>query len=452
MAKLIQGKTPAQWREHCPDMDRIMAAVPLLWINPDYAGMDQSSAGQSLGPKNIRAAERRLQRFAPYIAKVFADTRGDGGLIESPLREVSQLQLALNSVFDWQIDGRMMLKCDNQLPISGSIKARGGIYEVLKLAESVALEHGLIEPDGDYTHFDSDDFRRLFARYSVAVGSTGNLGLSIGIMSAQLGFRATVHMSADARQWKKDLLREKGVEVIEYDADYGEAVKQGRAQAAADPAMHFIDDENSVDLFLGYAVAAGRLRAQLHNLDIVVDAQHPLCVYLPCGVGGGPGGIAFGLKLLFGDAVHCFFAEPVAAPCMLLGLATGLHEAVDVRDFGLDNVTESDGLAVSSPSGFVGRLLQGMISGVFTVQDEMLFRLLAMTRDHEQIALEPSALAGLSGPAMLTRSRAGQDYLREQGLADRMDDVTHIVWATGGSMVPAAEMEAYYQKGLFSCG
>lgn len=57
--------------------------------------------------------------------------------------------------------------------------------------------------------------------------------------------------------------------------------------------------------------------------------------------------MAFGLKLLLGDAVHCWFAEPVAAPCMLLGLITDRHEAVSVHDIGLDNRTAADGLAVA---------------------------------------------------------------------------------------------------------
>ncbi len=450
MPESVLGRTLADWRAAYPEIGPVLDARPTLWVNPEYRGVETEP--RALDATDIDDAAARLARFAPYIAKVFPETRAAAGLIESPLRAVPNLARRFADLFDWRIPGRLLLKCDNQLAVSGSIKARGGIYEVLKFAESLALARGLIGPGDDYAAFANDDFKALFARHSVAVGSTGNLGLSIGIVAAQLGFNASVHMSADARQWKKDLLRERGVEVVEYDADYGEAVRQGRSQADADASVHFVDDENSHDLFLGYAVAASRLRGQLDGLGVIVDADRPLFVYLPCGVGGGPGGIAFGLKAEFGEHVHCFFAEPVASPCMLLGLLTGMHDAVDVRDFGLTGATEADGLAVARPSGFVGRLLRHEISGVCTIQDEMLFRLLALARDAEDIALEPSATAGLTGPAMLLQSEAGQTYLRTQDLQEKLDAVTHIVWATGGNLVPAAEMDACYRRGQFACG
>ncbi|EDZ51658.1 serine ammonia-lyase [Bacillus thuringiensis] len=428
-----------------PLVNKLIATEEVFWINPNIEKYERAIKDSPLNEENVKDAEERLKRFAPYIAKVFPETKGTNGIIESPLVKISSMKEALETNYKQPILGELLLKCDSHLPISGSIKARGGIYEVLKHAEQLALQHGMLTEEDDYSILDSDTCREFFAKYSIAVGSTGNLGLSIGIMSAKLGFNVTVHMSADAKQWKKDLLRSKGVNVIEYEADYSKAVEEGRQQADADPSCYFVDDENSHDLFLGYAVAASRLQKQLEELEIVVDEEHPLFVYLPCGVGGGPGGVAFGLKLLYKDNVHCFFAEPTHSPCMLLGLMTGLHDKITVQDIGIDNVTDADGLAVGRPSGFVGKTMEPFLSGNYTVSDEELYRLLKELADTENIYLEPSALAGMIGPVKVYKE---DEYLQKQQLTEKVKKGTHIVWGTGGSMVPKDVMNEYYRKGL----
>jgi len=369
----------------------------VCWRNPKELPFAQAVQSCSLTVDDILEANARWCRFADYFRQVFPET-GDG-MIESPLRPLPNMKRQMEKDYG-ALSGDLWIKLDSHLPVAGSIKARGGVYEVLKTAEEIAQENGLLTPDTPYRAFASERFRELFSSYSIAVGSTGNLGLSIGIMSAKLGFRVTVHMSADARQWKKELLRSKGVTVVEYESDYSEAVKQGRALAEQDPRCHFVDDENSQTLFLGYAVAALRLKTQLLAQGVIVDETHPLCVYLPCGVGGGPGGVAFGLKQVFGDNVHCFFAEPTHAPCMLLGMATGRHNGISVQEIGIDNLTAADGLAVGRASGFVGRLIEPFLSGCYTLSDERMYRMLAQLADAEGIFLEPSALAGMYGPVL----------------------------------------------------
>ena len=42
----------------------------------------------------------------------------------------------------------------------------------------------------------------------------------------------------------------------------------------------------------------------------------------------------------------------------------------------------------------------------------------------------------------------GKHYLEKHALRQHMPNATHIVWATGGSMVPPDVMEAYYKKGV----
>ncbi|MFD1929686.1 D-serine ammonia-lyase [Sporosarcina siberiensis] len=424
-----------KWKEQLPLIEKMISKEQVLWLNPLLESVTTGISKTGITKMQVQDASDRLERFASYIKSVFPETIVSNGIIESPLTAIPKMKAALEEKYGIQIPGDLLLKQDNILPISGSIKARGGIYEILKHAETLALENGLITIGEDYAKFAESGFKNLFSKHKIAVGSTGNLGLSIGIMSAKLGFNVTVHMSADAKKWKKEMLREKGVTVIEYVEDYSKAVEEGRRQADEDPTCHFVDDENSIDLFLGYAVAGERLAAQLKERGTTVNEENPLFVYLPCGVGGGPGGVAFGLKLAFGDHVHCFFAEPTHSPCMMLGMMTGLHDGISVQDFGLDNKTAADGLAVGTASGFVGKTMEPLLSGCYTLSDETMFQLLKLAADIEGIRLEPSALAGMTGPI---------NVIREHIKGAELSTATHIVWGTGGGMVPEQEMNLYY--------
>lgn len=427
-----------------PLVNKLIALEEISWFNPNITSLEEALPYVGLGEKNIEDASQRLSRFAPYLVEAFPETAAMKGIIESEVFEIEKMKESLEQQFSTPILGRLMLKKDSHLPISGSIKARGGIYEVLTHAEKLAIEAGLLNESDDYSKLMSDDFKQFFSQYSIAVGSTGNLGMSIGIMSAKLGFSVSVHMSADAREWKKNTLRSHGVNVVEYEQDYGVAVEQGRKEAEKDPMCFFIDDENSQTLFLGYSVAGERLKKQFEEKNILVNDEHPLFVYLPCGVGGGPGGVAFGLKMAFGDNVHCIFAEPTHSPCMLLGVHTGLHDEISVQDIGIDNITAADGLAVGRASGFVGRAMERLLDGYYTMTDEAMYLQLGLLNKQEGIKLEPSALAGMMGAIVVSKDQQYQDRMKFDDA--KMKHATHLVWATGGGMVPELEMNSYLEK------
>ncbi|SHJ33176.1 D-serine ammonia-lyase [Geosporobacter subterraneus DSM 17957] len=437
---IVLGKRMEEWEKKYPLLTHLRKYEKVVWNNTELTSVEELLPSLPLSHKDIMDAEARWQRFAPLLMRLFPETSTTEGMIESPLLEIPSMKRAMEHYWNFTIPGQLLIKCDNQLPIAGSIKARGGIYEVLKHAEKLAIDNHMLFLSDDYSKMASAEFREFFSQYAIAVGSTGNLGLSIGIIGAALGFRVTVHMSADAKAWKKKLLREKGVRVIEYASDYSKAVEEGRRQSEGDPKSYFVDDEQSVELFLGYSVAACRLKKQLEQQNIVIDAAHPLIVYLPCGVGGAPGGITFGLKLVFGDHVHCYFAEPTHSPCMLMGLMTGENEKIKVQDFGIDNITDADGLAVGAPSALVTKLVGKWIEGVYTVADKELYPILTLLQDQENTQIEPSASAAFLGPIrLLVEAHEKPAWLGTQPV--------HIAWATGGVFVPKSHMDEFYHKG-----
>lgn len=416
-----------------PQIKQLISRTPIFWQNPDYG----QSANLPFSKADIFDAVARWERFAPYLALAFPETAKMHGVIESPLIELDQMKQRWNEDHLNKLAGQLYLKADNQLPISGSIKSRGGIYEVLKFAEKVAMDHTDLAYMDNYAVLVSDRYKKLFANYGIAVASTGNLALSVGIVAATFGFKTTVYMSHDAKQWKKDELRANGVTVMEYDTNFSAVVSIARAAAKQDPKVHFIDDEGSIDLFLGYAVAGVRLQEQLKQHHIKVDRDHPVVVYLPAGVGGSPSGVTFGLKEIIGPYIHAVFCEPTHVPSVTLGMMTGLNEKISVYDIGLDGLTAADGLAVGRPSRLAGKVMRTLLLGSVTFEDNVIYRYLTQLMDTQQITVEPSAAAGFTAIEPLI------DHVP----AFNSQNATHIVWATGGDMMPTDEQKADYLKG-----
>ena len=419
-----------EWINQYPELVHIINAQPSLWFNK----AQQSISHDLYLPLNKADMEKGrdfMKKYAPFISKTFPETAASNGYITSPLIAIDNFKTLENSKTGFQNTGNLLLKCDHALPVAGSIKARGGFYEVLQFAHNLSVKHGLIHEDG-VADFNTSYFKELFSKYTIGVGSTGNLGLSIGIISAQLGFNVNVYMSHDAKQWKKQLLIQKGANVIEEDGDFSIAIAKGRSETQANPMGYFVDDENSKLLFLGYSLSAFEIQEQLKAQNIIVDNEHPLFVYHPCGVGGSAGGAMFGLKTIYGDAVHSFFAEPTHSPSVLTGLITGALSKISVQDIGLDNITEADGLAVGRASAFASSIIKKLVTGIYTINDNSLFELLNDLYQSENIFLEPSATAGLAGPTTILSS----NYLKKNNI--HASNITHIAWATGGSLIPAA--------------
>ena len=110
---------------------------------------------------------------------------------------------------------------------------------------------------------------------------------------------------------------------------------------------------------------------------------------------------------LYNDALRSFTAEQWAAMIR------------DMRAMGMDTL-------VLTCSSLVYREMHTALDGCFTVRDESLFMYLRMLDRACGIRIEPSACAGFAG-LQYTAGHPG----------------THIVWSTGGGMVPPDEMEKY---------
>ena len=401
---------------------QLRAGLPAVWLRPPGSLTENSTP---LRAEEVEEARQRLERFRPVLATLFSRSAGNwDGRIRSALLDYPQ-----------QSDlPPLLVKADHDLPMTGSVKARGGVYELLCRVEALAVMSGIVKSGEPLAPLLTPAAREIFSQHRIVVASTGNLGFSIGLVARAFGLDADVHMSHDAKTWKKERLRRTGANVIEHPCDYTETVARARA-AAKSNGGYFIDDESSRLLFVGYTTAAAELAGQLEQRGVKISHDAPLIVYLPCGVGGAPGGITAGLKAIYGSAVRCIFVEPVASACVLAALAVGTGAPVSVYDLGLDNDTIADGLAVPVASKLVLNSVGASIDAAVAVPDATLLEWVRRAWNEARLRLEPSAASGFAAVSLYLAAA------REAGSA-LPPGATHIVWTTGGSQLPEDQFTA----------
>lgn len=74
---------------------KIAAKEELVWINPKEMNYAEYEKNLPVSDEELKDAEERLARFAPFIKKSFPETAETNGIIESPLEPIFEMQKEL---------------------------------------------------------------------------------------------------------------------------------------------------------------------------------------------------------------------------------------------------------------------------------------------------------------------------------------------------------------------
>ncbi|CAL9609213.1 threonine ammonia-lyase [Streptomyces atacamensis] len=223
----------------------------------------------------------------------------------------------------------------------------------------------------------------LKARH-IVTGSSGNHGIALAGLAAELGIRLTVVLAAGANQAKAALIRALGADTIGVAGGVGERDAAARALAAETGAVFVPSSDHPL-------VVAGQGTV---GAEILADAPDAGAVYVPTGGGGLLAGVCLAAR---DHPVRVVGVEPATMPRYARSLAAGRPLCLPSRD------TVADGLRCQRPGTVPYPIVRDRVDDMVTVSDTDV--LAAMDLLHRcGIRAEPSGAVALAG-ALRERGR-----------------------------------------------
>ncbi len=153
-------------------------------------------------------------------------------------------------------------------------------------------------------------------------------------------------------------------------SDPGVAIKEGVKAAQSDPNCFFIDDKFPAHCSLGIPSLASVLKRNLPS-KAVSSMLITLCLSICRVVLAVAWWRHSGLKLAFGDPVHCFYGTN-ALPCYIVHIASGLHNQIFCSGYWYRQPYRSGWPCHWSRIRFVGRAMERLLDGLYSLSDQTM--------------------------------------------------------------------------------
>lgn len=214
----------------------------------------------------------------------------------------------------------------------------------------------------------------------VVAASAGNHGQSLAYAARHRGLRCEVYMPANAAISKLTAVRAFGATVDQEGASVDECVELAR-QRARDAGFQFVHPFDDYDVIAGQAGVGLELAEEVPDLRKVI---------LPVGGGGLAAGVAVAIKRLRPEVeivgVQAARCAPVVAALGAGGGETGRASAETI----------ADGIAVKQPGELTLPLLERLLDGMVTVEEETIAEAMTLLLERSKLVVEGAGAVALA--------------------------------------------------------